>query len=197
MRWNMSRNLGEYFEQEVEAGPFADLMPEGSRIVQSPKLPVVTVYLEGEKWEVSDLRLLHPAGAQALDMVVKAVCATGMREVSFGVEEEMDDDLLRIVKAILMGFEWSSYDKETDKYPNYSSRLVGGITEERSKEGRTITVGINPTTAKAFHRYADKQGGKVSLYLMLKAARDELEKEIARKMKSKGRRGKGDETDDA
>lgn len=154
---------------------FASLigLPENLKIRYQPELPKIKIKRGKATYTITDLRLLHPLGKEALISIFNGIISCEEYELSFVVPVDVDDETLEIVNDIVMGFS-------CDVKRRYSSfegfRLVSGCTTETNKTtgGRIVTYSVTPDFANFIRSYHQDNGnGTINLLTVVMDFADE------------------------
>lgn len=160
-----------YKRKEIDAGIFSGLLPEGVKLFQQPELPKRTWKKGTAKYTITDIRLLHPVGVYIIEELLKTMCLTGKREMTFKIEEGFTEEALDIATDIAMGFCWDA------KYRGgafIGGKLVGCVTRGETEDGqKTITFKADPDDAQAAYEYfSEKDDENISLQELIIALCD-------------------------
>ena len=150
-----------YKRQEIDAGAFSNMMPDGAKVYIRPELPKVEYKVGNVKLKVTDLRLLHPAGVEALFAIIKHMCEVeGDEELTFSIPKDTDNETVDAVADIVTGFE---YEAKFRRWSYECGCTVYGFRKEESNGERTITFTYAKEFANFVYEYAKKHGTKLSL----------------------------------
>lgn len=143
----------KYSRTEIDASAFSSIFTlEGATFYQRPKLPKFEFRANKVDYTISDIRLLHPLGVQAVEKVLETVMKThDCEKVSICVEE-LDEDEISIVTDILMGMEYSAMKRGKNGFEMGGIFLITGV----SKKGDILTCYLAKPHAKAIYEYAQK-----------------------------------------
>lgn len=142
----------KYTRTTIDAGAFSNLLPKGSELYMSPKLPKIEFKKSGIKYAVTDLRLLNQVAIRVFETILDTVIDTpNCREISFNAEN-VDEDTIHIITDILMGMEYSAKKGGKNGFSLHGNFLV---TEVR-KANDTITFLLAEEKANIIYEYAQK-----------------------------------------
>ena len=139
-------------------GSLADLFPEGTKIHMMPKLPTIELKRGKAKYDISDVRLLHPAGVQTLLEIINIVAETQDTRISFAVPLDVDEETIDVVADIVMGYSVNAHYRDGD----YESGCIvtGCDRAEHENGGRGITFHVVKDFAEFIHARAEKREGQ-------------------------------------
>lgn len=129
----------KYTRDIIEPGAFADWMPEGAVMYQKPEMPTIKFKRDGVTYTMTDLRLLNPAGIQAL-----TYCLTAMandpdeKECRILAKADTDDDTIHITQDIVMGFSFSAEKKGKNGFYMGSCFFCSCEVEHQSNGDRIL-----------------------------------------------------------
>ena len=151
----------KYTRQEIDAGALRDILPPGTKLVKQPELPKREFLYDGVKYKVTDLRLLHPAGAEALTIILNTMLNdSNTREVTMAVAQNADESIVPIVQDIVMGF---SYEARGKRGWYVGGGIVDSCGSDELEDGsHTIRFGVSADRVAAVQSLA-KKGGKLGL----------------------------------
>jgi hypothetical protein len=96
-----------YQRDKINPGAFADILPPGAVLTMMPELPMREYKSDGIKCKVTDLRLLHPTGVEAVKIIFNTMMnEPDVEEVNIGLPDSMDEDTIEIMSDIVMGVRW-------------------------------------------------------------------------------------------
>lgn len=158
--------------REIEIGAFADILPEGCKIIKSPSLPKEKFKKGRRKYEITDIRLLHPLGIQALVYIIDAI-KQDSSTMEVRIKSELDKNEEDIVRTIVM---WISYSAEE------RGRGIGGgicyhtTVEEVDDIGndRILVFSLNERFTKSLHKVLMNNKKEISYVDMMIAVCDDM-----------------------
>lgn len=158
--------------REIEAGAFADMLPEGCKIIQSPSLPKEQFKKGRRKYEISDIRLLHPLGIEALAYILDAI-RQDASTTEVRIKSELDKNEEDIVRSIVMGISYSA--KERGNYIGgcicYQTTVeeVGDIGNDR-----ILVFSLDGMLTKRLHKALMNNEKEISYVDMMIAVCDDM-----------------------
>ena len=95
----------KYERERIDAGAFADILPEGATIYERPELPMVKFEKDKIKYEVTDIRLLNELAIGVFEHIIYRIAHDPeIEEVKF-IVKDLDDDKIDLIIDIVTGIE--------------------------------------------------------------------------------------------
>lgn len=149
-----------YRRDEIEAGAFAGLLPDGAKLYRRPQMPVVEFKHGGIKYSVTDFRLLHPYGVQAFEMCLNEMIKTpDAKECRIETTTEVDEDTVQKISDILLGFGFTA-KKGGKKGFEIGSCVIGSISTTREGDKTVIIAHFADDFAKHVYEYGRLHPGE-------------------------------------
>ena len=145
--------------QEYDHGAFIGLLPEGARLYKQPSLPVIAFKYNKVHYEITDLRLLHPLGVQAVELVINQMMNhENLEEVSVYVLKDISEDEIQIIIDIVMGYSWKAKKGGKHGFEAAGVLLSTGSTWNENEDGtKTIKFQVIREHQKMMYEYAHSQ----------------------------------------
>ena len=152
----------------IDSGPMSAWLPDGAHLVQTPDLPMLKFEANKVKYEVTDLRLLHPAAVDAFERILYEVVSTpDCESVEFDTSG-VSDDVLNIIDDILIGMSFKAKKSGRNGFYQSGRFLVESMHRVRSTATDAVmscTYNLIKDHARWIHEYA-KGREKLSLVEM-------------------------------
>lgn len=129
----------KYSRQTIDAGVFADMMPDGAKLYRRPEVPMFSFKKDGVKYNVTDFRLLNPLGVRAFEICLNVMLNDpNASECRIECKGDLDDDTIEIVKDIVLGFQYKAEKGGKNGFKLESCGGFAGVTTEIPEEGNKI-----------------------------------------------------------
>ena len=155
----------KYERLYIDPGPMSAWLPDSARLIQTPDLPVLKFEANKVKYEVTDLRLLHPTAVNAFERILDEVVSTpDCESVTFDASG-VSDDVLNIVDDILIGMSFKAEKRGRNGFIHSGRFLVESMHRVRSTATDAVitrTYDLIKENANIIHEYA-KGHEKLSL----------------------------------
>lgn len=129
----------KYSRQAIDAGVFADMMPDGAKLYQRPEMPMFRFNKDGVRYSVTDFRLLNPIGVRAFEICLNVMLNDqNASECRIECSGDLGDDTIEIVKDIVLGFQYRAEKGGKNGFKLESCGGIAGVTTEIPEGGNKI-----------------------------------------------------------
>ena len=141
-------------------------LPKDVTLKKIQALPKVEFEVGGNKYKMTDVRLLHPYGVEVIKKCINTMLIEpDARECKF-IAHELDDETIEIIKDIALGFGYDgkikSKDKRTSRFIG-SCIITGVITKDLENGNKELTFRFNYDFAKYACEYHQTHTGSVNI----------------------------------
>jgi len=150
----------KYKRHEVDAGVFAEMLPEGAKLYERHKTPLLEFRQNRIKYKMTDFQLLHPLGVEAFRMCLGEMMSDpDAEECRIEVSEGVDDDTVEIIIDIVMGFEYQA-EKGGKNGFYIGSCVIPSMRCEEQDGKKTLVFKFNGEFSRCAYDYAHMHAGE-------------------------------------
>ena len=141
-----------YERKKVDSKAFVGIIPEGMEVYMAPNLPTVTIKRKGVKYEITDLRLLHPSAIETVGEIISEIRDNPFAdEVVFGVN--CDESTVDIIIDIVMGISCKASKGGKNGWLNNFTVFSTSAQRRYDKDRKEVAFHLIQDNVKTIHNY--------------------------------------------